>query len=57
MRAPKGFSVLAVAYRDIEERAAYSAADERDLTLARFLRLRIRPSLTPEVGELRRDGV
>jgi Mg2+-importing ATPase len=33
----QGFRVLAVAYRSIEERAAYSAADERDLTLARFL--------------------
>lgn len=55
----QGFRVLAVAYRSIEERAAYSAADERDLTLAGFLAFADPPvaDAGEMLEELRRDGV
>jgi P-type Mg2+ transporter len=55
----QGYRVLAVAWRKIEERAAYSAADERDFTLAGFLTF-VDPPL-PDAAEalagLERDGV
>ena len=55
----KGYRALAVAYRDIEKRPAYAAADEHDLVLAGFLAFADPP--VPDALEaldaLRRDGV
>jgi Mg2+-importing ATPase len=55
----QGYRVLAVAYRSIDERSAYSAADEHDLTLAGFLTFADPPVADArEVLEaLSRDGV
>ncbi len=55
----QGFRVLAVAYADVEARPNYSAADEKDLTLAGFLTFSDPP--LPDAGKtiaaLRGDGV
>jgi Mg2+-importing ATPase len=55
----QGYRVLAVAWRRVPPRAAYSVADERDLTLAGFLAFADPP--LPDAREalaaLRRDGV
>lgn len=55
----QGFRVLAVAYREIESRANYSASDERNLIMAGFLAFTDPP--LPDAPEalatLRRDGV
>ncbi len=55
----QGFRVLAVAYREIDKRAAYSAADERELTLAGFLAFAdpCVPDALEVVKRLKRDGV
>jgi len=55
----QGYRVLAVAYRHIEPRAAYSAADERDLILAGFLAFADPPvaDASKVVADLKRDGV
>jgi Mg2+-importing ATPase len=55
----QGYRVLAVGYRDIDQRAAYSAADEHDLTLAGFLAFADPPAADAReaVEALRRDGV
>ena len=55
----QGFRVLAVAYRDVEARANYTADDEQNLILAGFLAFSDPP--LPDVAEalatLRQDGV
>lgn len=55
----RGLRVLAVAYAEVEARASYSAADERDLVLAGFVTFADRP--LPDAGaalaELRAAGV
>ena len=55
----QGYRVLAVAYRHIETRPAYSAADEHELTLAGFLAFADPPvaDATEVLAELKRDGV
>jgi Mg2+-importing ATPase len=58
-RSADGFRVLAVAYRRLLEQASYSAADERDLTLAGFLVFAdpVREDVASVVSSLARDGV
>jgi len=55
----QGFRVLAVAYREVDTRAGYTADDEQDLTLAGFLAFSDPP--LPDAAEalatLRREGV
>jgi Mg2+-importing ATPase len=55
----EGLRLLAVAHRRLEERPAYTAADERDLTFAGFLAFSDPPlPETPSaLQDLRRDGV
>ena len=55
----QGYRVLAVASRSIEQRAAYSAADERDLTLVGFLAFADPPVPDAQnvLAAMRRDGV
>ncbi len=55
----QGFRVLAVAYANVPPRAAYSVADERDLTLAGFLTFADPPlaDAGDAIAALRRDGV
>ncbi len=55
----QGHRVLAVAYRNIEARAAYSAADERDLTLVGFLAFADPPvpGAREVLAGLERDGI
>jgi len=54
-----GFRVLAVAKRKVENKAAYAAADERDLVLIGFLAFADPPRDTAKAAlvALRRDGV
>ncbi len=54
-----GFRVLAVAYRNIERRPAYSREDERDLVLAGFLTFAdpVKPDVAGTIAALGRDGV
>jgi len=51
--------VLAVAYREVDRRAAYSTADERDFVLAGFLAFAdpVLPDAAAAIDELRSDGV
>ena len=55
----RGYRVLAVAYRRIDQRAAYSSADEHDLTLAGFLTFADPPVADARevIEALHRDGV
>jgi P-type Mg2+ transporter len=55
----RGFRVLAVAYRAVPACAAYTAADERDLTLAGFVTFadHIVEGIADSVARLRSDGV
>ncbi len=55
----QGYRVLAVAYRKIDQRPAYSAADERDLTLSGFLAFADPPvaDASEVIEALRRDGI
>ena len=55
----QGFRVLAVAYRSIEERSAYSAADETGLTFAGYLAFSDppNPDAAESLASLKRDGV
>ena len=55
----QGYRVLAVAYRSIQQRAAYSAADERDLTLVGFLAFADPPVPDAQnvLAAMQRDGV
>jgi Mg2+-importing ATPase len=55
----RGLRVLAVAWRQVERRAAYDAADERDLCLAGFLGFSDPPlpDARDMIDSLRRDGV
>jgi len=54
-----GLRVLAVAYRWLEPRAAYSRDDETDLVLAGFLSFAdpVLPDVADVLAELKRDGV
>jgi Mg2+-importing ATPase len=54
-----GLRVLAVAYRWLEPRAAYSRDDEADLVLAGFLSFAdpVLPDVAGVLAELKRDGV
>jgi nucleotide-binding universal stress UspA family protein/phosphoserine phosphatase len=54
-----GLRVLAVAYRAIDHRDAYSRDDERDLVLAGFITFAdpVLPDAADAVADLRRDGV
>ncbi len=55
----EGFRVLAVAYRSMPRRDAYSREDETDLILAGFLTFAdpILPDVSDTLAELKRDGV
>ena len=55
----KGFRLLAVAYRDVDPRGAFSAADERSLVLAGYLAFTDPPSpdAAASVVAMKRDGV
>ena len=55
----QGFRMLAVAYRKIDAKAAYAAADERDMTLAGFIAFAdpCVPDAREVVENLKRDGV
>jgi Mg2+-importing ATPase len=55
----QGLRVLAVAYRNIESRAAYSASDERELTLVGFLAFADPPVADAKdvLAGMKRDGV
>ncbi|MBZ5607947.1 MAG: magnesium-translocating P-type ATPase [Acidobacteriia bacterium] len=55
----QGYRVLAVAYRAIEPRAAYSSADERELTLVGFLAFADPPveDAHEVLAAMKRDGV
>ncbi|HEX7941263.1 MAG TPA: magnesium-translocating P-type ATPase [Gemmatimonadaceae bacterium] len=55
----RGFRVLAVAYRSVPERAAYTAADEHDLTLAGFVTFTDHTvdGIADSIARLRADGV
>jgi Mg2+-importing ATPase len=55
----RGYRVLAVAFRNVENREAYSAADESELVLAGYLTFADppRPDAARTVAALRRDGV
>jgi P-type Mg2+ transporter len=55
----KGFRLLAVAYRDVDPRARFSAADEHSLVLAGYLAFADPPSpdAAASVVAMRRDGV
>ncbi len=55
----QGYRVLAVASRSIQQRAAYSAADERDLTLVGFLAFADPPVPDAQnvLSAMQRDGV
>jgi Mg2+-importing ATPase len=54
-----GFRVLAVAYRDVEAKAAYSKADEMDLVLKGYVAFLDPPKETagPAIAVLRKHGV
>jgi Mg2+-importing ATPase len=54
-----GFRVLAVAYRWLEPRPAYSRADEADLVLAGFVSFAdpVLPDVADVLAQLRQDGV
>jgi Mg2+-importing ATPase len=54
-----GFRVLAVAYRWLEPRPAYSRADEADLVLAGFVSFAdpVLPDVADVLAQLREDGV
>ncbi len=54
-----GLRALAVAYRTLDRRQAYSAADERDLVLAGFVAFSdpVLPETSEAIADLRRDGV
>ena len=54
-----GLRVLAVAYRWLEPRAAYSRDDEADLVLAGFVSFAdpVLPDVADVLAELKRDGV
>ncbi len=54
-----GQRTIAVAYRAVPDRAAYGAADERDLVLAGFLAFEDPPlpGIGPTLRDLARDGV
>jgi len=54
-----GLRVLAVAYRSVEHRAAYSRDDEAELVLAGFLTFAdpVLPDVADVLAELKRDGV
>ncbi len=54
-----GLRVLAVAYRRVDDRAAYSRDDETDLVLAGFVSFAdpVLPDAGEVLSELRRDGV
>jgi Mg2+-importing ATPase len=54
-----GLRVLAVAYRVVDRRAAYSRDDERDLVLAGFVTFAdpVLPDAAEAIADLRRDGV
>jgi Mg2+-importing ATPase len=54
-----GLRVLAVAYRWLEPRAAYSRADEADLVLAGFVTFAdtVLPDVADVLAELKRDGI
>jgi Mg2+-importing ATPase len=55
----KGFRLLAVAYRDVDPRAKFSAADEHSLVLAGYLAFADPPSpdAAASVVAMKRDGV
>ena len=55
----KGFRLLAVAYRDVDPRGRFSAADEHSLVLAGYLAFADPPSpdAAASVAAMRRDGV
>jgi Mg2+-importing ATPase len=55
----RGFRVLAVAYRSVPQRAAYTAADEHDLTLAGFVTFTDHTvdGIADSIARLRADGV
>jgi P-type Mg2+ transporter len=55
----EGLRVLAVAYRWLEPRAAYSRADEADLVLAGFVSFAdpVLPDVADVLAQLRQDGV
>ena len=55
----KGFRLLAVAYRDVDPRARFSASDEHSLVLAGYLAFADPPSpdAAASVVAMRRDGV
>jgi Mg2+-importing ATPase len=55
----KGFRLLAVAYRDVDPRARFSAADEYSLVLAGYLAFADPPSpdAAASVAAMKRDGV
>ena len=55
----RGFRVLAVAYRSVPRRAAYTAEDEQDLTLAGFVTFtdHIMDGIAGSIARLRADGV
>ena len=55
----EGLRVLAVAYRWLEPRAAYSRDDEADLVLAGFLAFSdpVLPDVSDVLAELKRDGI
>jgi P-type Mg2+ transporter len=55
----EGFRVLAVAYRWVERRSAYSRADEVDLVLAGFLSFAdpVLPDVASVLADLKQDGV
>jgi Mg2+-importing ATPase len=55
----EGYRVLAVAFREVPDRPAYTRADERDLVLAGFAAFLdpARPDLPSTISALRADGV
>lgn len=55
----QGYRVLAIAYRDIDYRDAYSAQDESALVLAGYLAFAdpLRPDTARTVAALRQDGI
>src|SRR5208282_3756106 len=54
-----GFRLLAVAYREVDPRAKFSAADEHSLVLAGYLAFADPPSpdAAESVAAMKRDGV
>jgi Mg2+-importing ATPase len=55
----RGFRVLAVAYRTVDERSGFTTSDERDLTLVGFLTFAdpLGDGVKASIDRLRRDGV